>query len=64
MAPDADHSGGGGQRQGEDYHYRIPYLLYDCRGQWRLTVREVVGFGQGAGQVCLSGPWVLRFTVP
>lgn len=64
LTPEAGHFGGGGQQQGEDYDYRIPYPLYDCRGEWTLPVSELVGFGRNGGQVRLSGPWVLRFAVP
>ena len=64
LVPGVGHFGGMGRQQGEDYDYRIPYPLYDCRDEWTLTVSELVGFGRNGGQVRLSGPWVLRFTVP
>ncbi len=64
LVPGVGHFGGMGRQQGEDYDYRIPYPLYDCRGEWTLTVSELVGLSRNGGQVRLSGPWVLRFTVP
>ena len=64
MAPDVGRFGGFGQWQGGVYDYRIPYPLYDCRGEWTLTVHELVGFARGEGQVRLAGPWLFRFTVP
>jgi len=40
--------------------------LYDQRGEWTLTVTELVGFDlAGPGeQTRLAGPWVIRFRVP
>ena len=53
---------------GEEGCYCYGFLapLYDQRGEWTLTVTELVGFdlaGQGE-QTRLAGPWVFRFRVP
>ena len=41
--------------------------LYDRRGEWTLTVTELVGTDltqQPSEQIRLAGPWVFRFRVP
>ncbi len=40
--------------------------LYDQRGEWTLTVTELVGFdlAQPGEQTRLAGPWVFHFRVP
>lgn len=53
--------------EGTDCHllsFNAP--LSDQKGEWTLTVSEVVGFlrgGTGADQHRISGPWVFRFPV-
>ena len=48
------------------YYYGFFAPLYDQRGEWTLTVTELVGFDPaGPGeQTRLAGPWVFRFRVP
>ena len=40
--------------------------LYDQRGEWTLTVTELVGFDLAPPyeQTRLAGPWVFHFRVP
>jgi len=40
--------------------------LYDQRGEWTLTVTELVGFDLAPPyeQTRLAGPWAFRFRVP
>lgn len=40
--------------------------MYDYRGEWRLEITELVGFGSGGGndQQRIAGSWVFEFTVP
>jgi hypothetical protein len=53
---------------GEEGCYSCDFFapLYDQRGEWTLTVTELVGFdlAQPWGQTRLAGPWVFRFHVP
>lgn len=40
--------------------------MYDYRGEWRLEITELVGFGSGGGndQQRITGSWTFEFTVP
>lgn len=40
--------------------------MYDYRGEWRLEITELVGFGSGGGndQQRIAGSWAFEFTVP
>lgn len=53
---------------GEEGCYSCDFFapIYDQRGEWTLTVTELVGFdlAQPWGQTRLAGPWVFRFRVP
>lgn len=63
--------GGGSAGEGR-YAYTFSNSLYDKRGEWTLTVEELVGidprrFEPEKGivpQTRVAGPWVFRFTVP
>jgi hypothetical protein len=48
------------------YGYGFLAPLYDQRGEWTLTVTELVGFDLAPPyeQTRLAGPWVFRFHVP
>lgn len=63
---------GGGPSSDGAYRYSFSSPLYDKRGEWTLTVKELVGidprrFEPEKGivpQTRVAGPWVFRFTVP
>ena len=48
------------------HRYGFLAPLYDQRGEWELTVTELVGsdLAQPGEQTRLAGPWVFRFRVP
>ena len=64
----ADESGGAASEIGGEGCYSCDFFapLYDQRGEWTLTVTELVGFDLAPpwGQTRLSGPWTFHFRVP
>ncbi|MBI2862793.1 MAG: hypothetical protein HYX89_08225 [Chloroflexi bacterium] len=55
---------GQGLSDGRSAHYFTGDFT-EQRGQWTLTVTEIVGVGSGQGeQKRLTGPWVFEFNVP